>query len=173
MKHYLYGALSALALTAVATPAFAQDAATTTFSGPRVGMIVGAGGDDIVDFDGVTIGVDAGYDWDMGGAVVGIGAEYQTDLGDDFLDANQTAILARVGAKVGSKALIYGTGGYSHVSTGVSPFGGLNADGYIIGGGAEFALGNQGTSFKIEQRYLDYGNGVDLFQTLAGLSFRF
>ena len=166
-------AVAAAATTLLAAPAFAQDTAVSPFSGPRVGVTVGTGGDDFIDFDGATIGVDAGDDWDMGGAVVGLGVEYQTDLGDDFFDVNETALIARVGAKVGPSALVYVNGGYTHISSGATPFGDLGADGYRLGGGAEFALGGGGTALKLEQRYLDYGNGADAFQTVAGLSFRF
>ena len=158
--------------TLAAAPAFAQDAASP-FSGARAGVVVGTGGDDIVDFDGATIGVDVGYDWDLGGAVFGIGAEYQTDLGDDFFDVNETALLARLGAKLGENALVYATGGYTHLSSGSSPFGGIGEDGIRVGAGVEFGLGNGGTALKIEQRYLDYGNGANAWQTAAGLSFRF
>ena len=171
MRKFLLAAAAALPFV-VATPALAQDAAGP-FSGPRVGVTVGTGGDDIVDFDGATVGVDVGYDWDLGGAVFGVGAEYQTDLGDDFLDVNETALLARIGAKVGTNALVYASGGYTHLSSGSSPFGGVGADGFRLGGGVEFGLGNGGTSMKIEQRYLDYGSGANAWQTVAGLSFRF
>lgn len=171
MRTYLLAAAAALTLTA--TPAFAQDAATP-FTGARVGVTVGTGGNNFIDFDGATIGVDAGYDFDLGGAVMGFGAEYQTDLGDDFFDVNETALIARVGAKVGTKALVYASGGYTHISSGATPFGNIGADGYRIGGGVEFALGSTGsTALKIEQRYLNYGNGADAFQTVAGLGFRF
>jgi outer membrane immunogenic protein len=166
-------AAAAATLSLAATPAFAQDAAVSPFSGPRLGVTVGTGGDDVVDFDGATIGVDAGYDWDLGGAVAGLGVEYQTDIGDDFFDVNETAVLARIGAKAGERALVYASGGYTRISSGATPFGDNGADGYRIGGGAEFALGDNGTSLKIEQRYLDYGDGADAFQTVAGLSFRF
>jgi outer membrane immunogenic protein len=169
MRTYLLAATAAVAM--LATPAFAQDAATP-FTGARLGVTVGTGGNNFIDFDGATVGVEAGYDFDMGGAVVGIGAEYQTDLGDDFFDVNESALLARVGAKVGTNALVYASGGYTHISSGATPFGNLGADGYRVGGGVEFAL-NGGTSLKLEQRYLDYGNGADSFQTVAGLGFRF
>ncbi|HEX8193150.1 MAG TPA: hypothetical protein VF552_09640 [Allosphingosinicella sp.] len=171
MRKFLLAASAATLFAA--TPAVAQDAPTSIFSGPRLGVTVGTGGDDVVDFDGATIGIDAGYDWDLGGAVVGIGAEYQTDIGDDFFDVNETAIIARIGAKAGERALVYASGGYTHISSGATPFGDFGADGYRIGGGVEFAVGDNGTSLKLEQRYLDYGNGADAFQTVAGLSFRF
>jgi outer membrane immunogenic protein len=167
-------AAAAATLSFAVTPAFAQDAApVSTFSGPRIGVTVGTGGDDVVDFDGVTVGIDAGYDWDLGGAVFGLGAEYQTDVGDGFLDVNESALLARVGVKAGDRALVYASGGYTHISSGATPFGDFGADGYRIGGGVEVALGDGGTSLKIEERYVDFGSGADGFRTVAGLSFRF
>ncbi len=164
---------TAAAVSFLATPAIAQDVVAGPFDGTRVGVTLGTGGDDPFDFDGTTVGIDVGYDWDRGGAVFGIGAEYQTDLGDDFLDVNETALLARVGVKAGERALVYATGGYTRISSGSSPFEGITEDGFRVGGGAEFALGDGGTSLKIEERYLDYGNGANAWQTVAGLSFRF
>lgn len=171
MRKFVFAA-SVVALGLSATPAFAQSA-SSAFTGPRIGIIAATGGQHVIDFDEQTIGFDGGYDFDLGGAVAGFGVEYQTDLGRDFLDANQTAFLARIGAKIGDHALLYATGGYARLSSGATPFGKYHADGYLVGGGAEFALGGGGTSFKIEERYLNYGHSADAFQTLAGLSFRF
>ena len=164
--------IAAAAAATLATPAMAQDAASP-FAGPRVGIAIGSGGDDPFDFDGTTIGVDVGYDWDAGGAVVGVGLEYQTDLGDGFFDANETAVTARVGGVVGQSVLVYVTGGYTRVALGSTPFGSPGGDGFRLGVGGEFALGGGGTSLKIEQRYGNYGNGVDFHQTVAGINFRF
>lgn len=165
MRKLILAALAASAF--VATPAMAAD-----FSGPRVGVTLGTGGDDPFDFDGTTVGIELGHDWDLGTAVVGIGAEYQTDLGDDFLDVNETALLARAGGKVSPNALLYVSGGLTRISDGASPFDG-GEEGFRIGAGGEFALGNGGTSLKIEQRYLDYGGGANAWQTVAGIGFRF
>lgn len=165
MRKLILAALAASTL--IAAPAMAAD-----FSGTRVGATVGAGGDDIFDYDGATIGVEIGHDWDLGSAVVGIGAEYQTDLGDDFLDVNETALLARVGAKVGTNALVYASGGLTRISDGASPFDNAE-EGFRLGGGVEFGVGEGGTSLKLEQRYLDYGNGANAWQTVAGLGVRF
>jgi outer membrane immunogenic protein len=162
----------AAALASISAPAFAQDA-VGSFTGARVGVTVGTGGNNFIDFDGQTVGVDAGYDFDTGGAVVGVGVEYQTDLGNDFFDVNESAVLARVGAKITPNALAYASGGYTRISGGSTPFGGNGDDGYRIGAGVEFGVGTGGTSLKVEQRYLDYGNGADAFQTVAGLSLRF
>jgi hypothetical protein len=168
-------AASAAALAFISTPTFAQGTAPT-YSGPRIGVVVGSGGEDILEYDGVTIGIDAGYDFEFGNgtAVAGIGVEYQTDLGDDFLDVSETAILGRVGGKfVGTNALLYVSGGYTRISSGASPFGGITEDGFRLGLGVEFPIGNSGPSLKVEQRYLNYGDGAEVFQTAAGLSFRF
>ena len=166
-------AAAAALLASVATPAFAQDtAASNSFTGPRVGVTVGTGGNKFVDFDGQTIGIDAGYDIDIGnGGVIGLGAEYQTDLGDDFLDINETALLGRIGGKAGNNALVYVTGGYVYVGNGATPFDDGN-DGYRVGLGAEFGLG-AGPAVKVEQRYFNYGNGADGWQTVAGVGVRF
>lgn len=164
---------TAAVVSFLATPAIAQDVATGPFQGARIGATIGTGGDDPFDFDGTTVGVELGYDWDLGSTVFGVGAEYQTDLGDDFLDVNETALLARVGVKAGERALVYATGGYTRISSGSSPFEGISEDGFRVGAGAEIALGDGGTSLKIEERYLDYGNGANAWQTVAGLGFRF
>jgi hypothetical protein len=163
------GAASAL----FATPALAQNTTPGPFTGPRVGVIVGTGGDDFVDFDGQTVGLELGYDAELNGVVAGAGIEYQTDLGSDFLDVNATAALFRIGARVGGSGLVYATGGVSVVNTGSTPFNGDSETGVLAGGGVEFAFGGRGTSFKVEQRYYNYSNGVDAFQTLAGVGFRF
>ena len=166
MRKIILAALAASSF--IAAPAMAAD-----FSGTRVGVTVGAGGDDLLDYDGTTVGVELGHDWDMGSTVFGIGAEYETDLGDDFLEVNQTALLARLGAKVGANALVYATGGLTRISDGASPFDD-GEEGFRLGGGVEFGLGKTGgTSLKLEQRYLDYGNGANAWQTVAGLGLRF
>lgn len=167
MRNSLLAAAVA-AVTLGATPALAQERGT--FTGARAGVTVGTGGNNFIDFDNQTIGVDAGYDFDAGNVVVGVGAEYQTDLGDDIFDVNETALLGRVGVKAGSNALVYGTGGYTRASTGATPFGGNGEDGYRLGAGVEFG---GPMSFKVEQRYFDYGAGADGWQTVAGLVFRF
>jgi opacity protein-like surface antigen len=167
-KYVLAASVAALALGS--SPAFAQSA--PSFTGPRVGLIIGATGEKLLKYDDLTIGLDAGYDFDAGGLVAGIGLEYQTDLGSDFGDVNETALLGRLGTRIGSSALLYATGGYSRVSAGGHPFTRNHEDGYRVGGGLEYALGSGATSIKLEQRYLNYGHGVDGFQTVLGLTVR-
>lgn len=158
MKTYL---LAAVAAFAIATPAAAAD-----FSGPRVGVTVGLLGDDVADTDVTTFGLEAGYDWDLGGAVAGIQAEYQNDFDGDI--GHELAATARVGAKLGESALLYVAGGYSNVDVG--PF---SIDGVRAGVGVEFALGQSGANLKVEQRYGNYELGLELYQTVVGVGFRF
>ena len=163
------GAASAL----FATPAFAQEITPSPFTGFRAGVTVGTGGDDFADFDGQTVGLELGYDAESNGVVAGVGIEYQTDLGNEFLDVNETAALFRIGARVGPSALIYATGGVSVVNTGSTPFNGDSETGARAGAGVEFLLGGSGTSIKLEQRYYNYSGGVETYQTVAGIGFRF
>jgi outer membrane immunogenic protein len=165
-KILLVASTAALALGA--TPALAQQ--TGTFTGGRVGVLVGTGGSKLIDFETQTMGVDAGYDFDTGRVVVGVGAEYQTELGKNFFDTNETALLGRVGVRAGTNALVYGTGGYTRASSGVTPFGDNGDNGYRVGAGVEFG---GPMSFKVEQRYSNYGGGADGWQTVAGLNLRF
>ena len=136
-------AASVSALALGAAPAYAQNA--SPFTGARIGVLVGTGGNKVIDFDEQTVGLDAGYDFDAGGLVVGVGVEYQTDLGRDFLDVNETALLARIGFKLGSSSLLYATGGLTRISSGGTPFGKYHEGGYRVGGGLEFALGGGNT----------------------------
>ena len=96
--------------------------------------------------------------------------DYQTDLGSDFFDVSETALLGRVGVKAGSNALVYGTGGYTRATTGATPFSSNGEDGYRLGAGVEFG---GPMSFKVEQRYTNYGGGANGWQTVAGVNWRF
>lgn len=155
----------ALAATAfVATPAMAQDAAaSSSFTGPRVGVNVGFADDDMFGTESFTYGAEVDYDFDTGGAVFGITGEIQDS--DDI--TRELALTGRVGAKVGSNALVYATGGYSNVRVI-----GVNVDGFRIGGGVELGIGDKGF-VKFEQRYGNYEYGIDLYQSLLGAGIRF
>lgn len=163
------GAASAL----LATPAFAQEITPGPFTGPRVGVTVGTGGDDFIDFDDQTVGVELGYDVELNGVVAGVGVEYQTDLGDLFFDVNETALLFRIGGRVGPSALLYGSAGISVLDSGSLPFSSDSEAGIRAGVGVEYALGGRGTSVKLEQRYFNFADNVDSFQTVVGVGFRF
>lgn len=162
MNRILTVALAATAL--FASPAMAQDAAAdTSFTGPRVGVNVGFTDDDIFGTEAFTYGAEVGYDFAVGGAVLGITGEVQDS--DDI--TRELALTARAGARVGSKGLIYATGGYSNIRA----FG-INFDGFRIGAGGELALGEH-AFVKLEQRYGAYEHDIDLYETLIGAGFRF
>lgn len=153
----------ALAATAfVATPAMAQDAAST-FTGPRVGVNVGFADDNIFGTEAFTYGADVGYDFAAGGAILGITAEIE----DSKDIKRELALTARAGARVGSNALLYVAGGYSNIRV----FG-ENVDGYRLAAGGEIAVGSN-AYVKLEQRYGNYQFGLDLYQTMIGAGFRF
>jgi outer membrane immunogenic protein len=124
----------------VAVPALAQGA-DPTFTGPRVGVLLGydisqAGSsvddDSEIDNDqsmeGLLYGVEAGYDVSLGGLVVGAEASYtdstaKTEFEDgDFegfglgsVKANRDIYVgARIGGKITPKTLLYAKGGYTN-----------------------------------------------------------
>lgn len=154
----------ALAATAFAAPAMAQDTTTaaTTFTGPRVGVTAGFAGDKFFNTDAFTYGAEAGYDFAAGGAVIGITADIQ----DSKDITRELGLSARVGGRVGSNALVYATGGYSNIRAY-----GIGLDGYTLGGGAELGFGKG--YVKLEQRYGNYQYGAHLWQTTLGAGFRF
>ena len=154
----------AIAATALfASPAMAQDAAASSFTGPRVGINFGFADDDIFGTEAFTYGAEVGYDFDAGGAVFGITGEIQDN--EDI--SRELALTGRVGARVGANGLIYATGGYSNIRAY-----GVNVDGFRIGAGAELGIGQMGF-VKFEQRYGNYEYGIDLYQSLIGGGIRF
>jgi outer membrane immunogenic protein len=161
VKKYLLAAV--VATTVAATPAFAQDTTGSTFTGPRVGVTAGFYNDSVLGFDEFSYGADVGYDFDAGGAVVGITAEIQ----DSKEITRELALTARAGAKVGTKGLVYVTGGYSNIRAY-----GINLDGFKAGVGGELAFGTN-VYGKVEQLYSNYELGVDGWQTRIGVGFRF
>jgi len=187
-------AIAAVLAPLVAVPALAQTApADAAFTGPRIEAHVGydrlGTNDSNGNVDGVTYGVGVGYDHAFGGAVIGV--EVNADLSniDDEETSGGTTLglkakrdldaSVRVGAVVGSRAMIYGKVGYAN-----SRFRGslANAAGTIrtsddlegvrAGVGVEYALGISSYA-KVEYRYTNYEQGVDRNQVLAGVGFRF
>ncbi len=151
--------LALIALTA-AVPAAAQD-----FAGPRVGVNLGVADDDFLGTETVTWGVEAGYDWNLNGTIVGAQIEYQDDFDDEM--GRELAATARVGMPVGQRSLVYVSAGYSNLD-----FGPQDIDGVRIGGGLEIST-TSGALFKLEQRYGNYSYGVEMWQTLVGVGYRF
>jgi len=158
--------LAAVAAFAVAAPAAAQETTdTATFTGPRVGLNIGFADDDqVFGTEAFTYGAEVGYDADLGGAVVGGSIEVQDskDTGRDI------GITGRVGAKVGSKGLIYGTAGYTNLRV----FEDFTLGGFRFGVGGEVAV-TKNAFLKAETRYSDYELGFEAYQTVLGVGVRF
>lgn len=166
--------------------------------------------DDDQSIDGFVYGVQLGYDIDVGGFVIGAEAEYSDSTAEVELDAGDAENFgfgnvetgrdlyfgARVGAKVGPDAMIYAKGGYTNAKYNVRSSDGtteynqdLDADGYRIGAGAEYALSDN-AFVKLEYRYSNYSEAevdyegdaadtpafdidTDRHQVMAGVGFRF
>lgn len=137
----------------------------------------------------------AGYDYAVAPrvrlgveAAFGIGADDELELGDSVasveLDPEYTfEFTGRAGYLVSDKALVYVRGGYqnSRVEATLSASGQPtlsdkdNADGWLVGGGLEYAFGSNLRS-RIEYRYSDLGNdgaSWDRHQVLAGVLWNF
>ncbi|TRW18104.1 outer membrane protein [Glacieibacterium frigidum] len=189
-------AFAALLAPLAAVPAAAQTAATPndpTFTGPRIEAHVGydrLGTNDTTGaVEGVTYGIGAGYDYAVGGALLGVEVNADLSNTDEVAGSgvNRIAIKAkrdldasvRVGAIVGSRALLYAKVGYANSRFRVSATDALgtisasdNLEGVRAGLGVEYAL--SGNSFaKAEYRYTNYEQGVDRNQALVGVGFRF
>lgn len=175
-------ALALVALTAAATPAFAQDDAAT-FTGGHVSAVVGY---DILDLntagvdnpDGVAYGVNLGYDLQRGNAVFGIEGEVAESSAE--LKAGNTVVASagrdlyvggRVGFVAGGNTLVYGKAGYTNARV-ESSAGDENGDGFRVGGGVETRFG-QNLFGKVEYRYSNYEADVERHQIVAGLGVRF
>lgn len=132
-----------LAGSAVASPALAQDAAST-FTGPRVEAIlgydhVGAGSSvdndnnrDDQSIDGLLYGVGAGYDVNLGSAVVGVEGEFTDSTAKSGRNAftdqfgfgrvsqgRDLYIGARAGILASPNTLVYVKGGYTNTKLNV------------------------------------------------------
>lgn len=133
-------AAALVASTTLAAPAFAQDDASTSFTGPRVGIV---GGYDIIrpgssedsdldgddqNVDGFLYGVELGYDFSIGNAVLGVEAELSDTTGKvkanstdpDFFGFGEVGtgrdiyVGVRAGVLASPSTLIYAKGGYTN-----------------------------------------------------------
>ena len=161
MKKIILASVAALAL---ATPSFAAE-----FSGPRVGANVGFYDDDFGGTESFSYGVNVGVDGKVGGLVAGVTAEYQ-DSDEDGL-ARELAGSVRLGTVLGDRVLVYGTVGYSNLGVDL-PGENEYLSGARLGVGGEFAL-TPNVYANVETRYTDYEQGLEGYQTVAGLGFRF
>jgi len=179
--------VAALLAGTIAAPAAAQvDAA---FTGPRVGAIAGYGqlgsgedpgqsiendfGDQSIE--GLTYGVDGGFDFSIGGLVAGVEGEFSESTGKQDFDESialpfsgriETGRDLYVGGRLGFLArpqtLLYAKAGYTNTSI-ESAFEDAderlefdtNIDGYRIGAGVEQLFGDRFYG-KLEYRYSNY-----------------
>lgn len=156
--------LASIAALTFATPSFAA-----SFSGPRVGATIGLADDDFLGTEVFTYGLNAGYDVDLGTAVVGGTVEWQ-DSDEDIL-GRDLSVTARVGAKVNDTALVYGLVGYTNLSVD-DDYADLDVDGLRAGVGIEIPFGTK-LYGQLETRYSDYELGLEVYQTVIGVGFRF
>jgi outer membrane immunogenic protein len=176
-------AISALALAAVATPAFAQDA-DKGFTGFHIEAV---GGLDHVVVSGVTddgaaFGVSGGYDFQASSLVVGVEGEASLASteeceGDECVKAGRDLYIGgRVGLPVqGNKALIYVKAGYTNAQVRATvddeTVGRENFSGVRGGVGIESNVGQ--FLIRAEYRYSNYEQDLERHQVLAGLGIRF
>jgi len=183
-----------LALTAVsvaalaATPALAQAP-----QGPRVEALVGydvvkidlgrAGIDDSFKDEGVLYGVGAGFDFALGnGAALGVDVEAsdsttkESNIAGSVRTGRDLYAGGRVSFPLGADGSnVYLKGGYTNArltaTDGVTTVSG-NADGYRLGGGAQFAVAGK-AYVGGEYRYSNYEGGLERHQLAATLGTRF
>lgn len=201
MKTIIFSAVLALA---VAAPGINAAAAAASFDGPFVGVLAGYNNDKVgpglegtapltrsIDQDSAVFGLFAGYDKRIASRVV-VGAETSFTIGaDDKLEGNRgTAavtidprhafdISARAGYLVTEKALLYVRGGYANIRTRTSTATNMvttsNLDGWLAGGGIEYAVTDH-INARLEYRYTDAGSKGSTHerqQVLVGASYRF
>ena len=161
MRKYVAMGIAVMAM--LATPAMAQD-----FQGPRLGAEIGVAGDDFGSTARATYGVNAGYDFDLGKVVVGPTVSYTAPFDSDGLGLREWTVGARAGVKAGNKTLVYVSGAYSKLDT---QFPGANSDGYRVGLGIERSFGN--AYANLETRYANHQYGIELYQTVIGVGYRF
>jgi outer membrane immunogenic protein len=194
--------LAALAASAFASPALAQDVAP--FSGFRAEGVVGydrvgdGTGQDSGSSDGVSYGGAIGYDIQAGGAVFGAEAELTGSTTDTRADSLLAAgdrltvdmgrdiyVGGRIGGAIGDTTLIYAKAGYTNArveteyrTPTTTTRIGENMDGFRVGAGLEKKLGGN-MYVKGEYRYSNYGNlggydvDIDRHQVAAGVGIRF
>jgi outer membrane immunogenic protein len=183
MRIVLFAAALA-ASTALATPAFAQDA-NAPFTGPRAEGIVGwdrlddGANSGTKASDGVVYGGQVGYDFQVGNAVLGIEGEATGSTNKDTTSGIVAAgdrfrisagrdlyVGGRIGFAAGPRALIYAKGGYTNARINTRYTLGTattddhaDAEGWRAGAGVEYLLSNN-VYAKAEYRYSNY-SGID------------
>lgn len=163
--------------------------------------------------DGFLYGGEIGYDFAAGGALIGVEAEISDTTGKveanvsdpDFFGFGRVEtdrdlyVGLRAGILASPRALVYAKGGYTNARLDAVASDGVTTtdanyklDGYRLGAGVEYAIGNsflQNGFVKLEYRYSNYGdaefeftNGdetdsfgidTDRHQVVAGVGVRF
>ncbi|WP_341711433.1 porin family protein [Erythrobacter sp.] len=195
--------IASIAFASFATPAMAEEfegpfiGAAAGYSRDEIGPELGDNTQlpNQLSQDAAYFQLFAGYDYAVAPrvrlgveAAFGIGADDELELGDSVasveLDPEYTfEFTGRAGYLVSDKALVYVRGGYqnSRVEATLSASGQPtlsdkdNADGWLVGGGLEYAFGSNLRS-RIEYRYSDLGNdgaSWDRHQVLAGVLWNF
>lgn len=174
-------ALALVALSAAATPAFAQEE-TKDFNGPHVALITGV---DHVKFNtpdlnnpvGVLYGVALGYDLQLGKVVVGLEGEAAESTAQAKAGNIVAAKASRdlyAGGRIGfvtGPTLIYVKAGYTNARVD-SIVGDDNGDGVRVGVGGDVRLQNN-IYFRTEYRYSNYEAEVERHQLVLGVGVRF
>ena len=163
---------------AFATPAMAQDTATTTAAptGFRVEALAGwdRPGADGFHANGVLFGVGAGYDVAVGNTVslgVDVEASDSTAKKDGVKTGRDLYAGGRVNFAVSPNANVYVRGGYTNARFKEEGFG-ANLDGFRVAGGGQFGIGGK-AYVGGEYRYSNYEAGVDRHQVALTVGTRF
>ena len=162
MLHKIFTPMALAALAFVAVIAVAAFYVSPAKAGGWAGCYGGVGGNYAADVAGGVLGADgpgvsilAGCDMQAQKLVFGGWAEYGWDwrqfAGVD-LDVKGWAAGARAGYIVVPGALAYGLVGWTQQDLSLSGVGSMDADGWLVGGGAEFDLGS-GFFGRAEYRY--------------------
>ena len=180
-------------LAAVAAAAFVSSAASANgVSGFRAEAI--AGWDQIRvsgegNGSGFAYGAGVGYDLPLGETMsVGVDAELagstaklRESLRGEFIEVNSGRDIyvgGRLTGKVADNVAVYAKAGYSNArmttKSNIAGFDGLsgNADGFRVGAGAQYLLGN-GAYVGGEYRYSNYEGDFSRNQVVATLGYRF
>lgn len=160
-----FGLIAAAVAATLTAPAHAGNG--------RVEIVTGL--DSIDGEEGVSYGINAGYDFSIGekafaGVEVGV-ADSTVDQGIAKAGRDLSAGV-RIGTKTGESGRLYAGVGYTNQRVSAGAFGSANADGVRGSVGYEHNFGTS-TYGKIEYRYSNYEAGVDRHQGLIGFGVRF
>jgi outer membrane immunogenic protein len=173
MKTAIFAAMSFALATSVTAPAFAQD--TDAFTGPHIGVT--GGYDSFNHDDGVTYGVNGGFDLALLPRVTGgveVSLADSTTNGPTLDASRDLATSLRLGYVVTPKILAFGKLGYaSSRFEAAGTHSGAAIEGVRFGGGLEYALSPK-TYISAEYQRSEYESDVGGRDAgLIGVGFRF